>query len=161
MHNLNASINTAPNIHSPTQFHAQLLDNSMKNKIKSGIFAKSNVNLVREEALPHLRVLKTYAKRTTFDQLDFENFVAGKSRIILLTTDADQVNGRLRVLCMVAHWMCRCRGWSTIRCLYEAILDSIELGGGETCQADFSHYETMVPIHHNFNYKLKSRENSR
>lgn len=53
-----------------------------KQKVKSGKYAKSHMELKKEESWPHLNVLRQYAKRTTFEQLDFESFVAGETRVI-------------------------------------------------------------------------------
>ena len=58
-----------------------------KQKIKSGKYAKSNINLVKENTWPHVGILKKYTKRTSFEQLDFESFVAGKTKIILSMAD--------------------------------------------------------------------------
>ena len=57
--------------------------------------------------------------------------------------DPRLARGRLEFLCKVAHWMCRIRDWTTVKGLYEAVLESIELGE-ETWNSDFSHYETMI-----------------
>ena len=53
-----------------------------KGKVKSGKYAKSSANLVRQEVWPHTAVSKKYTKRTGFDTLEFDAFVAGESRII-------------------------------------------------------------------------------
>ena len=115
-----------------------------KNKVKSGKFAKSNVNLKIQEQWPHLSVMRKYTKRTTFESMDFETYVAGESKIILDMKDRRAAHGRLELMCKLAHWLCRCRDWPTIKGLYEAVLDSIELGE-EDWYSDFGHYEMMVP----------------
>ena len=45
-------------------------------KVKSGKFAKSHTELLRQEVWPHSAISKKYSKRPTFDNLDFEQFVA-------------------------------------------------------------------------------------
>ena len=50
-----------------------------KPKVKSGKYVKSNINIKVQEQWPHLNVLREYVRRTTFDQLDFETFVAGET----------------------------------------------------------------------------------
>ena len=56
----------------------------------------------------------------------------------------------------VAHWLCKCKDWNTVRGLYEAVLESIELGE-ETWLSDFSHYESMIPTI----FKPESRDKER
>ena len=115
-------------------------------KVTSGKFAKSNVNIIRQETWPHTAVSKKYIKRTSFDSMEFEAFVAGETKILynmLLGGDPD-VRGRLRVLTQVAHWMGKIKNWPTIRALYEAIIEEVEMGESEW-GLDFSGYETMLP----------------
>ena len=111
--------------------------------VKSGKYVKSHIKLKKQEQWPHLNVMRKYVKRTSFEQLDFETFVAGESRTILLMGNDKEARARLGLLCKVAHWLCRSRDWVQIRGLYEAILESIELGE-EDWFSDFSHYEMMV-----------------
>ena len=42
-------------------------------KVKSGKYARSNINIKIQEQWPHLNVLRKYTRRTSFEQLDFEN----------------------------------------------------------------------------------------
>ena len=114
-----------------------------KGRIKSGKYVKSNIDLKIQEQWPHLNVMRKYAKRTTFEQMDYETFIAGEVKIILNMEDRLAAKGRLEFLCKVAHWMCKARDWNNIKSLYEAVLESIELGE-EDWHSDFSHYETMV-----------------
>lgn len=121
-------------------------DRGDKVKVKSGKFAKSNQDLQREEKWPHLNVLRQYTKRTTFDQMEFEMFVAGETRIILSMMNRDQqrATGRLKVLCKVAHWFCRAKDWSSIRTIYEAIIESVEMGENDWT-SPFESFEALVP----------------
>ena len=120
--------------------------NANKTKIKSGKFMKSHVNIVKQEVWPHTVVSKKYFKRASFDQLEFEAFVAGESRILYtMVADGDpDVVGRLRVLTLVAHWMGKTKNWPLIRSFYESIMEEIELGE-KVWTDDFSGYETMLP----------------
>ena len=115
-----------------------------KSKLKSGKYVKSNINIKVQEQWPHLNVLRKYCKRTTFDQLEFETFVAGEVKIISNIHNNNELRARLDFLMKISHWLCRCRDWPLVRGLYEAVLESIELGE-ETWFSDFSHYESMVP----------------
>ena len=127
-----------------------------KTNIKSGKYVKTNINIKVQEQWPHMNILRKYCKRSTFDQLDFEAFVAGETHIICGMVDQYAAKCRLEFLMKVAHWVCRCRDWPTVRGLYEAVLESIELGE-ETWMSDFSHYENMLPN----TVKLESRERER
>ena len=115
-----------------------------KGKVKSGKYVKANINLKYQEQWPHVNVLRKYAKRGSFEQMEFETFVAGETRIIMTMQDRIAAAGRLQFLCKIAHWVCRCGDWQAVRGLYEAVLESIELGE-ETWLSDFSHYEVMLP----------------
>ena len=120
-------------------------------KVKSGKYAKNSSTIIKQEDWPHNAVSKKYAKRTSFEQMDFETFVAGESKIIfsMLATGRRKEGfreglGRLKVLMLMSHWMCKNRDWSMLRSLFESIMDEVESGD---CQwyDDFSSYETMIP----------------
>ena len=132
-------------------------NNPKKDESKSGRLAKSNVRIKKQELWPHMSVMRKYVKRTTFDQLDFETFVAGETKTILATEEEDIRKGRLRFLTLVAHWYCRSQDWAAVKSLYEAVVDSIELGE-ETWNSDFSHYETMVPLGRSVERKEKGAD---
>ena len=112
-----------------------------KQKLKLGKYTKHNVNIVREEAWPHMSVLKKYTRRVNFDELDYEAFVAGETRTILMMKEIKPALGRLRLLSQISHWLCCCRNWPLVCGLYEAIVESIELGEAEWT-SNFDHYET-------------------
>ena len=118
-----------------------------KSKIKSGKFVKTNIDLIRHEQWPHLNMLRRYTKRTSFDNMDFEAFVAGETRIIGHMEDTAKAAGRLSLLSKLAHWLCRSKDWLLVRGLYESIMESIEMGEVEWTD-DFSHYDSMVPMAH-------------
>ena len=65
--------------------------------------------------------------------------------------------GRLSLLSKVVHWVCRSKNWAQIRSLYEAIVESIEMGE-EDWMLDFSHYEAMVPVFAGENREIKNKE---
>lgn len=117
-----------------------------KLKIKSGKFAKSHTDLVKEESWPHLNVLRQYSRRTSFDQMDFEAFVAGETRVIgaMWGRNEQQAKGRLKVLCRIAHWMCKCKDWCAVRNIYKAIIESMEMGEAEWWHS-FDSYESLLP----------------
>ena len=117
-----------------------------KNKLKLGKYAKTNINIRVQEQWPHMNVLCKYSKRTVFDQLEFDAFVAGETRIIALMQDRKQAQGRLEFLSKIAHWLCRSKDWVLVRGLYEAVVESIELGE-DTWTLDFSHYENVLPVY--------------
>ena len=119
-------------------------------KVKSGKYAKSNIRIVRQEVWPHNAVSRKYVKRCAFDSMEFEMFVAGESKTIygMLHNRGDKEQteqglGRLRVLTLISHWMCKCKNWPMIKGLYESIIEEIEMGEC-TWADDFSGYETMI-----------------
>ena len=120
-----------------------------QSKVKLGKFAKSNVNIVRQEVWPHTAVSKKYTKRTSFDNLEFEAFVAGEAKIIYSMMHGDDNSnklaiGRLRVLTLISHWQCKTKNWNLGKSLYESIIEEVELGEHEWTD-NFSGYETMLP----------------
>ena len=116
-----------------------------KPKLKSGKFAKTNIDIKKQEQWPHMNVLRKYSKRTSFDNMDFELFMAGETRVISLMMDKEMAQGRLELLSKLAHWVCRCRDWTLVKGFYEGIIESVELGEANWTD-DFSHYETMMSV---------------
>ena len=112
---------------------------------QSGKHAKSMPNIKRQEIWPHTQVMKKYCKKVTFESMDFESFVAGETRIIYNMDNQQAATGRLRVLCRIAHWMCRSKDWPSIKNLYEGIIESVETEEADWWD-DFSHYETLVGL---------------
>ena len=102
-------------------------------KVKSGKFAKSNVNIVRQEQWPHMAVSKKYIKCTSFDTMEYEAFIAGESRIIYTMLNQGDSNGvgRLRVLTLITHWYGRTKNWPMVRSLCETIMEEVEMGDHE------------------------------
>lgn len=115
-----------------------------KMKLKSGKYAKTNIDIKKQEQWPHLNVWRKYVCRCPFDNMDFEMFVAGETRILSCMKDEEERWGRLNLLCKISHWLCRCKDWSVIRGLYEAIIESVEMGEAQWTDC-FDHYEMMVP----------------
>lgn len=93
-----------------------------------------------------MNALRQYVKRTTFDAMEFDLFVAGETRIILAMMHKDQgrAMGRLKVLCKISHWLCRCKDWSSVRTIFEAIIESIEMGDADWTTG-FDYYESLLP----------------
>lgn len=117
-----------------------------KNKIKSGKFAKSHQDLLREEKWPHLNVLRQYSKRVAFDQMEFDMFTAGETRIILsmCRKNPERGLGRLRVFSRICHWMCKCKDWQAVRNIFEAIIEQVELGDMDW-DSNIDAFEALLP----------------
>ena len=116
-----------------------------KLKLKSGKYVKSNIDIKRQEQWPHMNVLRKYAWKCSFDNLDFDMFIAGETRIILNMTDSQAAKGRLEFLCRLSHWLCKCKDWNLVKWLYEGVIESVEMGEAAWTD-DFGHYETMIPF---------------
>ena len=116
-------------------------------KVKSGKYAKTNINIMRQETWPHTTVSRKYAKRTTFDNLDYETFIAGETTTIakMLSRRDDEASGRLNVLNAISLWQCKTRNWPMVKNLFEAIIDEIELGD-RTWNDDISSFETLLTL---------------
>ena len=133
--------------HRPRETEQQKCQCTGKTSIKTGKFAKFHNNLVRQEVWPHVGISKKYVKKPSFDSLEFEQFVAGETRIIYtMLHKADERQrgmGRLRLLVLLAHWQCKCKNWPALRAMYEGIVDEIEQGDKDW-DDDFSGHETML-----------------
>ena len=116
-----------------------------KGKLKSGKYAKNNLNIKKQEQWLHMNLLHKYVKQCSFDSLDFEQFVAGETKTILLLEDRNVAFKRLELLSKLAHWLCHCRDWMVVKGLFEAILEAVELGE-EDWFSDFGHYEHMITL---------------
>ena len=114
--------------------------------VKSGKYSKNNVNIVKQEQWPHNAVLRKYVKRTTFNSMKFDMFVAGETNIILhmFSNNEEAAIGRLRVLSLVSHWLCKSKNWWLVKGLYEGIIEEVETGV-RTWSDDFTSYKTMLP----------------
>ena len=66
---------------------------SENTKMKSGKYVKSNISIKRQEQWPHLNTLKKYCKRVQFDQMEFDAFIAGETRIIYNMQDGVSAMG--------------------------------------------------------------------
>ena len=116
-----------------------------KTKLKSGKFIKMNIDIKRQEQWPHVNMLRKYTRKCAFDNMDFDMFIAGETRIILNMADYTEAQGRLKLLCKLSHWLCKCKDWSLVLGLYEGVIESVELGEAHWTD-DFGHYETMIPM---------------
>ena len=113
-------------------------------KLKSGKFVKTNIDIKKQEQWPHVNVLRKYTKKAMFDNMDFEMFVAGETRVICNMKRGEDREGRLTLLCKLAYWLCKSKDWTLVRGLYEGIIESVELREADWSD-DFGHYETMIP----------------
>ena len=123
----------------------QCCSSGEKQILKLGKYVKTNIKIKLQEQWPHLNVLCKYAKRTTFENLELDAFIAGETRTIINMQDKQLANGRLRFLSLLMHWLCRCKDWGLVKSMYEAVMESIETGE-ETWNSNFGHYETMIPV---------------
>lgn len=79
--------------------------------------------------------------------MDFDAYVAGETRIILsmMARDQQRATGRLKVLCKIAHWFCHSKDWSSIRNIFEAKIESVEMGENDWT-SQFEHYEALPSV---------------
>lgn len=61
-----------------------------------------------------------------------------------MARDPERACGRLKVLCKVSHWLCKCKDWGAVRTIYESIIESVELGEAEWTNG-FEHLESLLP----------------
>ena len=102
---------------------------SDRQKLKSDKYVKTNVNIKVQEQWPHMNMLRKYSRRVPYDQLEFEAFVGGETRTILQMKDPGATRKWLELLSTVSHWVCCSKDWPLVLGLYEAVLESIGLGG--------------------------------
>ena len=75
--------------------------------------------------------------------MEFDAFVGGETRTILMMNETPKAVGRLGLLSQLAHWLCTCKNWPLVRGLYEAIVESTELGEADW-NTNFYHYESRI-----------------
>ena len=87
-----------------------------KPKVKSGKYAKNSAGIVKQELWPHNAVSRKYAKRVSFDNMNYKTYVAGEVKIIysMCQRNLGEALGRMRVLMLMAHWMCKSRDWQLL-----------------------------------------------
>ena len=111
---------------------------------KSGRLDKPSTNVKTRLHWPHMFQNKRYVtKAHMFEELTFELFVGGETRIILNSRNPEERYGRLRILEQCAYWVDKSRDWQQVRGIYTAILESIEVGDARWT-SDFSHYDSLI-----------------
>ncbi len=98
-------------------------------KKKSGFYAKFADNVVNPQVWPHQNLKhQTTAKKVSYDQMSWDQFIAGETRTIIRAKDPNEVLGRINLLNKMAHWKIKTKSWQKVRALYESIITMIEEG---------------------------------
>ena len=112
--------------------------------IKSGMLEKAATNIHRKEVWPQQNLGEDWAEdQVEFKQIRFEHLVAGESRTIERCTEPAQILGRLRLLHRIAYLKLRGFKWHMLRCMYAAILSSIETGEC-SWESNFDRFKTIL-----------------
>ena len=99
-----------------------------KKGAKSGMLAKPTDNIKSVETWPHYNLHYEYAsKPIEFNEINFEQYIAGETRTILACEDVLEIKGRLNLMFRLAHLKQRGHGWENLRSLYAAVVHSIEM----------------------------------
>ena len=99
-----------------------------KKGVKSGMLAKPTDNIKTVETWPHYNLHYEYAsKPIEFNDINFEQYIAGETRTILACEDVLEIKGRLNLMFRLAHLKQRGHGWENLQSLYAAVVRSIEM----------------------------------
>ena len=113
-------------------------------KYKSGMLAKPTDNIKTVETWPHYNLHYEYAaKPVEFNQISFEQYIAGETKTIMSCSDVLEIKGRLNLMFRLAHLKQKGYGWNSLRSLYAAVVRSIEMHES-AWTADWRHIEEMV-----------------
>ena len=115
--------------------------------VKSGITAKATSKVRREMTYPHFTLGQTSPFVPTdiaFEQLIYDQFVAGEITTISRTTSRNEKHGRIRLLQNISHWKLRnAVSWIQLRSVYALILRDIE-NEIITWHDDFNVYQHLL-----------------
>ena len=108
----------------PGESKGEIDDEGRTRSSKSGILDKATCNVQHKEIWPQKNLLEDWAdEEVSFNQLQFEHYIAGEVRTIEMCTEPA---GRLRLIRRMAYAKLRGYDWPLIRKMYAAILTSIE-----------------------------------
>ena len=104
-----------------------LMSKVKNKKLKSGMLALPSDNIKSVEVWPQFSLQYGYAAAPLkFEQMTFEQLVAGELRTIMGCSDAVEVRGRLALLFRITHLKMHGYLWSVLRAFYAAVVRAIE-----------------------------------
>ena len=116
-----------------------------RRKLKSGMYDRPNEDIIRKVKWAHRYLDYVYRSRNLdFKVMNFNQYIAGESKIIALVDEIQELRGRLRIMNKVAYCMDETGNWGACREYYAAVLVSIEMGE-EEWDSNFRRFETMLP----------------
>ena len=122
-------------------------NNKTGKKIKSGINAKPNCEVIEQKRYPQFslgQVSGFVGQDIAFSSLTYEQFMAGELTTIINCHDPVEVRGRIEILQRVALWRMRANvTWPQVRGTYSFILRSIE-NQEISWTADWDRYERHI-----------------
>ena len=119
------SVSTAMSRRSRRRRHTEI-----KKTERSGITAKASHKVVKAVTYPQFTLGQTsvfVASEIGFNQLTYDQFIAGEITTIARTTSRKEKAGRIRLLQNIAHWKLRPSVyWQQLRNVYALVLRDIE-----------------------------------
>ena len=96
-------------------------------KLKSGMLAKPSDNIKSVEIWPHFSLQYAYAASPVrFEDMTFEQLVAGELKTIISCTDVIEIRGRLELLFRITHLKIKGYMGEVLRSFYAAVVRAIE-----------------------------------
>ena len=118
------------NISSSSESDVGCGSNNVVRRIKSGISAKPSSGVLEQKMYPHFSLGRTsgfIGQDVKFENLTYEQFIAGKLLIINAATDPDEILGRTQLLQRIAMWRLRNNvSWPQVRQTFAHILRRLE-----------------------------------
>ena len=118
---------------------------SKPKKVRSGMYDKPNDDIIRKMRWPHRGLEYTYrAQGLDFGDMTYYQYIMGESKIIALTDEQDEQNGRLRLMNKIAYAMDETNNWSACRDYCAAVVVAIEMGE-EEWTSNHRRFESVLP----------------
>ena len=105
--------------------------NKKTKKKKSGMIARPSHNVKTQEVWPHFNLAFGFvSSNVTFNDLTYEQYIAGEVRTIIRAKDPIEKQGRLLLMERFAYLKHRGYQWKNLKALYAHIVKSIEMHDG-------------------------------
>ena len=109
------------------------------------MYDRPNEEIIRKMRWAHRGLEYTYrAKGLEFNDMSFHQYVAGETKIIAMSDEDEERNGRLRLMNKIAYAMDETSNWLACRQYYAAVVVAIEMGEEEWV-SNFRRFENMLP----------------
>ena len=95
--------------------------------MQSGMVAKTTDNIKSQEVWPHYNLNFGFVtQKIEFHQISFEQYIAGKAKTLLNSTDPNEIKGCLNLMVRLSYLKQKGYAWPNLHTLYAAVVNHIE-----------------------------------